>query len=160
MTFLCSKVVVQLYARFADRDMFMRYEWGLAVGHKYTHPDATKANEKILASQIPSRVEREPNQQTRTAESSSQPTTVTSPPHSANPNRELSEVNQGTNNLEPGVSIPKAIRDTCADGGGSECDGEGERESDTESWVGDDQDYFSDPERDSEEEREAALFGD
>ncbi|KAF5319997.1 hypothetical protein D9611_011026 [Ephemerocybe angulata] len=34
--------------RFADRDMFMRYEWGLAVGHVYTHRDAVKANNKIL----------------------------------------------------------------------------------------------------------------
>ncbi|KAH6887797.1 hypothetical protein BKA70DRAFT_1461914 [Coprinopsis sp. MPI-PUGE-AT-0042] len=26
--------------RFSDRDMHMRYQWGLAVGHKYTHQDA------------------------------------------------------------------------------------------------------------------------
>ena len=25
--------------RFADRDMLMRYHWGLAVGHIYSHPE-------------------------------------------------------------------------------------------------------------------------
>ncbi|KAJ3521791.1 hypothetical protein NMY22_g12164 [Coprinellus aureogranulatus] len=35
--------------RFSDRDMFMRYEWGLAVGHAYTHREATEVNEKVLA---------------------------------------------------------------------------------------------------------------
>jgi hypothetical protein len=38
--------------------------------------------------------------------------------------------------------------------------GGGDWESDTESQDGDDEDFFSDPGRDSEEEREAALFGD
>ncbi|KAJ3522964.1 hypothetical protein NMY22_g11660 [Coprinellus aureogranulatus] len=37
--------------KFADRDTFMRYEWGLAVGHTYTHGDAILANEEILARQ-------------------------------------------------------------------------------------------------------------
>ncbi|KAF6741945.1 hypothetical protein DFP72DRAFT_1082869 [Ephemerocybe angulata] len=35
--------------RFVDRDMFMRYEWGLAVGHTYTHQDATARNLQIIA---------------------------------------------------------------------------------------------------------------
>jgi hypothetical protein len=26
--------------RFPDRDMLMRFQWGLAVGHRYTHGDA------------------------------------------------------------------------------------------------------------------------
>ena len=34
--------------RFVDRDMFMRYEWGLAVGHTYTHKNAAVANQNIL----------------------------------------------------------------------------------------------------------------
>lgn len=30
---------------FADRDMFMRYHWGFAVGHRYTHANvAARAN--------------------------------------------------------------------------------------------------------------------
>lgn len=28
--------------------MFMRYEWGLAVGHTYTHPDSVSAIQSIL----------------------------------------------------------------------------------------------------------------
>ncbi|KAF5332762.1 hypothetical protein D9611_005092 [Ephemerocybe angulata] len=35
--------------RFVDRDMFMRYEWGLAVGHSYTHKDAVAINQKIIS---------------------------------------------------------------------------------------------------------------
>ncbi|KAJ2912731.1 hypothetical protein MD484_g7681, partial [Candolleomyces efflorescens] len=34
--------------RFVDRDMFMRYEWGLAVGHLYTHRDAVAAYRDIV----------------------------------------------------------------------------------------------------------------
>lgn len=30
-------------ARFADRDMIMRYHWGLAVGHVYAHEKTTDA---------------------------------------------------------------------------------------------------------------------
>ncbi|KAJ3525624.1 hypothetical protein NMY22_g10496 [Coprinellus aureogranulatus] len=33
---------------FVDRDMFMRYHWGLAVGHSYARRDAVAANKKIL----------------------------------------------------------------------------------------------------------------
>lgn len=29
--------------------MFMRYEWGLAVGHAYAHADAVAANEEVLS---------------------------------------------------------------------------------------------------------------
>ncbi|KAJ3528201.1 hypothetical protein NMY22_g9514 [Coprinellus aureogranulatus] len=35
--------------RFADRDLFMRYEWGLAVGHAYTHGEAAEVNQKVIA---------------------------------------------------------------------------------------------------------------
>ena len=34
--------------RFVDRDMFMRYEWGLGIGHTYSHKDATAANQHVL----------------------------------------------------------------------------------------------------------------
>ncbi|TEB18199.1 hypothetical protein FA13DRAFT_1649583, partial [Coprinellus micaceus] len=35
--------------RFVDRDMFMRYEWGLGVGHTYAHTNSLDAMKKILA---------------------------------------------------------------------------------------------------------------
>lgn len=151
MTFLVTQALIQLYSRFADRDVFMRYEWGLAVGHEYAHRDATKANQAVLAR--PGHIE--PGDPLLRA-----PTTVTSPPHSAHPNRERTEViDPGSDDLEPGIGAPRVIRDTCMDKGEGELGG-GDWESDTESQDGDDEDFFSDPGRDSEEEREAALFGD
>ncbi|KAJ3522032.1 hypothetical protein NMY22_g12062 [Coprinellus aureogranulatus] len=33
--------------RFVDRDMFIRYEWGLGVGHTYAYQDATAANLQV-----------------------------------------------------------------------------------------------------------------
>ncbi|TEB21218.1 hypothetical protein FA13DRAFT_1800109 [Coprinellus micaceus] len=41
-------VRVTLSSRFVDRDMFMRYEWGLGVGHTYAHKDAEKANLEVI----------------------------------------------------------------------------------------------------------------
>ncbi|TEB23227.1 hypothetical protein FA13DRAFT_1640158, partial [Coprinellus micaceus] len=37
--------------RFVDRNMLMRYEWGLAVGHTYAYKDAAIANSDILCGQ-------------------------------------------------------------------------------------------------------------
>ena len=34
--FICL-TEIQEYSRFADRDMTMRYHWGLGIGHKYSH---------------------------------------------------------------------------------------------------------------------------
>ncbi|KAJ3535522.1 hypothetical protein NMY22_g6451 [Coprinellus aureogranulatus] len=34
--------------RYVDRDMYMRYEWGLAVGHIYTHANSVAAMQKII----------------------------------------------------------------------------------------------------------------
>ncbi|KAJ3528182.1 hypothetical protein NMY22_g9519 [Coprinellus aureogranulatus] len=34
--------------RFVDRDMLMRYEWGLAVGHTYTHRDSATVIQRLL----------------------------------------------------------------------------------------------------------------
>ena len=41
--------------RFVDRDMFMRYEWGLGVGHTYAYEDAEAANWKIVRAHVPAR---------------------------------------------------------------------------------------------------------
>ena len=132
--------------------MFMRYEWGLAVGHEYTHRDATKANQTILA--YTNRIEQVESVPRSTI-------TVTSPPQSSASNGEPSSteaINQGSNSQEPGAL--RVVGDPCVERGEGEEGIEDGWESDTESLDRDDQDFFSDPERDSEEEREAVLFGD
>jgi hypothetical protein len=45
--------ITELVARrFVDRDMVMRYHWGLAVGHVYTHGQTTSKDIAATASNI------------------------------------------------------------------------------------------------------------
>ncbi|KAJ3527383.1 hypothetical protein NMY22_g9809 [Coprinellus aureogranulatus] len=43
--------------RFVDRDTFMRYEWGLGVGHSYAYRDSTAANLHVQNTYGPTRSE-------------------------------------------------------------------------------------------------------
>ena len=53
---LFTAPVLQLMSlRFVDRDMFMRYEWGLGVGHTYAYKDATTANQEVILRHGPTR---------------------------------------------------------------------------------------------------------
>jgi hypothetical protein len=129
---------VEICHRFADRDMFMRYEWGLAVGHTYAHSDATAANEKVLADWRSVQTEQHPNPPSPEARNSSpEPTTV---------------INQDSKNA---VELEESVPSMALDAAGEGDDGESEEDH----TCGDDEDYFSNPERDSEDEREALLFG-
>ncbi|TFK16402.1 hypothetical protein FA15DRAFT_662187 [Coprinopsis marcescibilis] len=42
--------------RFVDRDMFMRYSWGLGVGHIYSHPDAPSNAANSVSSESNSQI--------------------------------------------------------------------------------------------------------
>ena len=55
--FLCkfSFTDLNVVSRFADRDMLMRYHWGLGVGHVYAHESTTESVKETL--QAPSRFE-------------------------------------------------------------------------------------------------------
>lgn len=128
--------------RFADRDMFMRYEWGLAVGHPYAFKDAAKLNKGVIEGRKWGHLE----------------TTA------------LDGANSGDGFIEP-VPLPDIGQQqgpTALDNPGFNdveaeyLDRPGEQDeeaSDIESCGEDDEDYRSDPGCDSEDEREAAMFG-
>ena len=52
-----SSMGLNVLFRFADRDILMRYHWGLGVGHAYAHEPTTRSAEEIL--HAPSRSEPE-----------------------------------------------------------------------------------------------------
>jgi hypothetical protein len=56
-----AEAETQIYfARFVDRDMLMRYHWGLAIGHLYTHGQATPADlDKRVSDNAPPNIEPE-----------------------------------------------------------------------------------------------------
>ncbi|KAJ3538209.1 hypothetical protein NMY22_g5263 [Coprinellus aureogranulatus] len=141
--------------RFSDRDMFLRYEWGLAVGHTYTHSNAAEANKKILYRHTPGGVD------------SPSPTENDSP---SEPSPALTR---------DAVSDPDSTQPIDPDGNDSnlaehsslmlrpDTDNAPDLYSDEESgWSGsyrgvaDDDDYQSDEGRDSEHERHDEMFGD
>ena len=57
-----------LFARFLDRDMVLRFYWGLAVGHIYTHDNSTPQHRSGIVPDLPNDIEaldafeREPNE--------------------------------------------------------------------------------------------------
>lgn len=53
----CSKLssvskLILTCVRFADRDMLMRYHWGLGIGHTYSHEHYSHPSHSILAEVI------------------------------------------------------------------------------------------------------------
>ena len=126
--------------------MFMRYEWGLGIGHTYSHSNATIANQKVLADwrlvqndqnmNPPNPLPNPPPDLAMGGHAGPQPTTI---------------INEAHNNAaEPVENTLPTVLDIA---------GEGDEESDAVSTNADDDDYFSNPECDSEDEREAMLFG-
>ena len=131
------KNLILVSNRFVDRDMFMRYEWGLGVGHTYAHPNATDANEKVLADRRHIQAElslNPPNPAVR--DLGPQPTSLVSQHHPGN-----------------ATELVGSASSTALDAAGGGDEGDSEVSTD-----GDDDDYSSDPARDSEDEREAMLF--
>ena len=53
--FNATRFAAYVFVRFVDRDMFMRYEWGLGVGHTYAYGDATAANQEAILLHGPTR---------------------------------------------------------------------------------------------------------
>ena len=100
----------------------MRYEWGLAVGHVYSHKDATQANEQVLAGWSSSRAE-ERDAPNPTVESTHLMPTTSGQPSS----------NSGQELVEPSA---KGLDISAAGGEGGE-DGEGDERESEEEFDGD-----------------------
>ena len=118
----------------------MRYEWGLAVGHTYAYKDATKVNETVIAGRNWGRIG---------STGGPEPGSVNDAIHPIS-----SASSEGEQNTIPLRQEPPDALDLPP--GES---GENEGQSDEESCPGDDEDYFSEPGQDSEDEKEAELFG-
>lgn len=116
--------------------MFMRYKWGLGVGHTYAHKDATAANMKILHTG-----------------NASQATTAEPP-------------DQGASSAKTGDDVSsneyRGRGDSGEEGGCDEVEASSieskSDESDSEE-DSDDDDWRRNPEYDSEAEKEFLLYG-
>ncbi|RXW15845.1 hypothetical protein EST38_g10003, partial [Candolleomyces aberdarensis] len=131
--------------RFVDRDMFMRYEWGLAVGHVYTHRDAMAAYRETIQNLNPD-----------SGKNSDVP---------RNNVADTSNSNSGNDalGLQQEYSQEEGGREGNQDEEGEDEDEEGEEEDKEEDEGGDGESDSDNDEYDrrveSEEEREVVMFG-